>query len=126
MSSREESRLLGGRRLRYQVRRSPRARRLSVTVSRRKGLEVVLPRSATRADLDQLFEIGESICPGTFPHASSTALGLAAAPFPYKMTTICFVGPSAYAPIHSALTLFREEFEAKIVERKHIPVTAAH
>lgn len=55
MSSREESRLLGGRRLRYQVRRSPRARRLSVTVSRRKGLEVVLPRSATRADLERFF-----------------------------------------------------------------------
>ena len=36
------------------------------------------------------------------------------------MTTICFVGPSAYAPIHSALTLFREEFEAKIKTRIRI------
>ena len=45
-------------------------------------------------------------------------------PFPYKMTTICFVGPSAYAPVHSALTLFRDEFEAKIVRRDSIPVTA--
>ena len=70
-----------------------------------------------------MFEIGESICPGTFPHAASTELGLTAAPFPYKMTTICFVGPSAYAPVHSALTLFRSEFEAKIVERKRIPVS---
>jgi hypothetical protein len=26
--------------------------------------------------------------------------------------------------VHSALTLFRDEFEAKIVERKQIPVTA--
>jgi NADH-quinone oxidoreductase subunit F len=40
------------------------------------------------------------------------------------MTTICFVGPSAYAPVHSALTLFPEEFEAKIVPRNLIPVTA--
>ena len=60
-----------------------------------------------------LLEVGESICPGDFPHAASERLGLEAVPFPYKMTTICFVGPSAYAPIHSALTLFREEFEAQ-------------
>jgi NADH-quinone oxidoreductase subunit F len=39
------------------------------------------------------------------------------------MTTICFVGPSAYAPVHSALTLFRDEFEAKLVRRNLIPVT---
>ena len=80
----------------------------------------------TIADLDQLYQIGESICPGSFPHAASTKLGLTATPFPYKMTTICFVGPSAYAPVHSALTLFREEFEAKIVKRTSIPVTASH
>lgn len=78
----------------------------------------------TRADLDQLLEVGQSICPGNFPHAASSALGLEATPFPYKMTTICFVGPSAFAPVHSALTLFRSEFEAKIVDRKPIPVTA--
>jgi NADH-quinone oxidoreductase subunit F len=86
-------------------------------------LQRVVDGRGSRADLDQLMEIGESICPGTFPHAASSKLELAAAPFPYKMTTICFVGPSAYAPVHSALTLFRDEFEAKIVERTHIPVT---
>jgi NADH-quinone oxidoreductase subunit F len=79
----------------------------------------------TSDDLDQLLEVGESICPGDFPHASSERLGLAATPFPYKMTTICFVGPSAYAPVHSAVTLFREEFEARIVQRKSIPVSVA-
>jgi NADH-quinone oxidoreductase subunit F len=89
-------------------------------------LQRVVDGRGTRADLDQLIEIGTSICPGNFPHASSERLGLTATPFPYKMTTICFVGPSAYAPVHSALTLFRDEFEAKIVERKQIPVTAAH
>jgi NADH-quinone oxidoreductase subunit F len=77
----------------------------------------------THADLDQLLEVGETICPGNFPHAASSKLGLDATPFPYKMTTICFVGPSAYAPVHSALTLFRDEFEAKIVARKQIPVS---
>ena len=86
-------------------------------------LQRVVDGRGSRADLDQLIEIGQSICPGNFPHASSSALGLEATPFPYKMTTICFVGPSAFAPVHSALTLFRDEFEAKIVERKQIPVS---
>ena len=70
--------------------------------------------------IDQLFAVGETICPGAFPHAASEKLGIEAVPFPYKMTTICFVGPSAYVPVHSALTLFREEFEAKIRERTDI------
>ncbi|MBU6315306.1 MAG: NADH-quinone oxidoreductase subunit NuoF [Acidobacteria bacterium] len=86
-------------------------------------LQRVVDGRGSRADLDQLLEIGQSICPGNFPHAASSSLGLEATPFPYKMTTICFVGPSAYAPVHSALTLFRDEFEAKIVERKQIPVS---
>ena len=55
------------------------------------------------------------------PHASSERLGLEAVPFPYKMTTICFLGPSAYVPIHSALTLFRDEFEARIKPRRAHP-----
>ena len=91
-------------------------------------LERILTRvvegTGTDADLDQLIEVGSSICPGDFPHASNADLGLSAVPFPYKMTTICFVGPSAYAPVHSALTLFRSEFEARVTTRKRIPVTA--
>jgi NADH-quinone oxidoreductase subunit F len=77
------------------------------------------------SDLELLLEVGESICPGDFPHAASSRLGLEASPFPYKMTTICFVGPSAYAPVHSALTLFPEEFEAKITRRDPIPIPVA-
>ena len=91
-------------------------------------LERILSRivdgKGTDADLDQLFEVGESICPGSFPHASSERLGINAVPFPYRMNTICFVGPSAYAPVNSALVLFREEFEARVTKRTHIPVTA--
>jgi NADH-quinone oxidoreductase subunit F len=90
-------------------------------------LERIMQRLAdgrgTHADLDQLLEIGQSICPGVFPHAASERLGIEAKPFPFKMTTICFVGPSAYTSVHSALTLFRDEFEAKIRERTLIPVT---
>ena len=92
-------------------------------------LERILSRivdgNGTDADLDQLLEVGQSICPGDFPHASSEKLGIPAVPFPYRMNTICFVGPSAYAPVNSALTLFREEFEARVTKRTHIPVTAA-
>jgi NADH-quinone oxidoreductase subunit F len=77
----------------------------------------------TTRDLDQLFEIGQTICPGEFPHAASERLGLEAKPFPFRMTTICFVGPSAYTAVDSALTLFRDEFEAKIVQRNLIPVS---
>ena len=86
-------------------------------------MQRIVDGRGTHADLDQLLEIGQSICPGDFPHASSSALGLEATPFPYKMTTICFVGPSAFAPVHSALTLFRGEFEARIRTRTNIPVT---
>ena len=72
-------------------------------------------------------EVGQTICPGDMPHASSERLGLEAVPFPYKMTTICFVGPSAWAPLHSALTLFPEEFDALVTKRSprvSIPVMA--
>ena len=88
-------------------------------------LQRVVDGRGTSDDLAQLKEIGTSICPGDFPHASSSRLGLTATPFPYKMTTICFVGPSAYAPVHSALTLFPEEFATRVRDRKQIPVTAA-
>jgi NADH-quinone oxidoreductase subunit F len=91
-------------------------------------LERILTRvvegKGTDADLQQMLEVGAMICPGDFPHASNEALGLAAVPFPYKMTTICFVGPSAFAPLHSALTLFRSEFESRVTKRITIPVTA--
>jgi NADH-quinone oxidoreductase subunit F len=91
-------------------------------------LERILSRivdgKGTDADLAQLVEVGTSICPGDFPHASSKRLGLDAVPFPYKMNTICFVGPSAYAPINSALVLFPEEFAARVTKRNRIPVTA--
>jgi NADH-quinone oxidoreductase subunit F len=79
-------------------------------------MERICDGQGRRRDLDLLLEIGESICPSPFPHASSRARGLEAVPFPYKMTTICFVGPSAFTPVHSALTLFPEEFEERITE----------
>ncbi|PIE33146.1 MAG: NADH-quinone oxidoreductase subunit NuoF [Ilumatobacter coccineus] len=89
-------------------------------------VERIVAGHGTPDDLKTIFEVGETICPGEMPHASSERLELEAVPFPYKMTTICFVGPSAYAPIHSAITLFPEEFDALITKRRTpIPVTAA-
>jgi NADH-quinone oxidoreductase subunit F len=87
-------------------------------------LQRVIDGHGAPEDLDLLLSVGESICPGAMPHASSERLGLEAVPFPYKMTTICFLGPSAYVPVHSALTLFRDEFEALIKPRMRIPVAA--
>jgi len=87
-------------------------------------MERIVNGRGTQADLDQLFEIGQSICPGDFPHASSERLGIEASPFPFKMTTICFVGPSAWTSVHSAITLFPDEFQARIKPRTTIPVTA--
>ena len=87
-------------------------------------LSRVVDGKGTMEDLDQMFEVGQSICPGDFPHAASSEAGLSAVPFPYRMNTICFVGPSAYAPVHSALTLFRGEFVARVSRRTRIPVQA--
>ena len=90
-------------------------------------VERIVAGDGTDADLDTIRAVGQTICPGEMPHASSERLGLEAVPFPYKMTTICFVGPSAYVPIHSAMTLFPEEFEARVTKRAirtTIPVVA--
>ncbi len=87
-------------------------------------LRRVVDGEGTRRDLAMLVEAGSTICPGDFPHAASERLGLEASPFPYKMTTICFVGPSAYAPVHSALTLFPEEFADRVAPNGdgHAPI----
>jgi NADH-quinone oxidoreductase subunit F len=91
-------------------------------------LERIVAGDGTDADLETILQVGESICPGEMPHAASERLGLEAHPFPYKMTTICFVGPSAYVPVHSAMTLFPEDFAARVTKREvrtMIPVSAA-
>ena len=51
-------------------------------------------------DMQLLRDVSDNIAPG---------LG-----FPYPMTTICFLGPSAAMPIMSAISMFRDEFEAHI------------
>jgi NADH-quinone oxidoreductase subunit F len=65
-------------------------------------------------DIELLLEVGESISPGPYPVASWEGAGLSAVPYPPRQTTICPLGPSAVAPITSAIRRFRHEFEAKI------------
>ena len=51
-------------------------------------------------DLELLRDVCDNIAPGLS--------------FPYPMTTICFLGPSAAMPIISALQMFPEEFERAV------------
>lgn len=67
-------------------------------------------------DLDLLLDVGDNISPGPFPRAASPAEGVEAIPFPYRMTTICFLGPSAVSPVTSAIYRFRDEFLTHIKE----------
>lgn len=53
-------------------------------------------------DLDLLMDVCDNIAPGLS--------------FPYPMTTICFLGPSAAMPIVSAIQMFRDEFLTHIKE----------
>jgi NADH-quinone oxidoreductase subunit F len=77
-------------------------------------LQRIVDGHGTPRDLDLLREVGDSICPPPFPRATNSRLGLEPVPFPYKMTTICFLGPSAVAPAISALDQFPEEFAARV------------
>ena len=69
------------------------------------------------ADIDMLLDVGDNISPGPYPAAAWPEHELAAVPFPPKQTTICPLGPSAVAPVVSAIRRFRPEFEAKIRRR---------
>jgi len=89
-------------------------------------LRRVCDGTGTPRDLEVLLEVGASISPGDFPHAAVPERGLEAKPFPYQMTTICFVGPSAFAPLHSAMTLFPEEFEARVAPNAHLEIGPSH
>ncbi len=48
--------LISGQAVRYRVRRSDRARRLTIQVSRRDGLVVILPRSTPRAEVARMID----------------------------------------------------------------------
>jgi NADH-quinone oxidoreductase subunit F len=78
-------------------------------------------------DLDLLLDVSDNISPGPFPGPNVVPGEPAYAPFPYKKTTICDLGPSVVSPLMSALRRFRPDFEAYIAQnpRKHIEVASA-
>ena len=61
-------------------------------------------------DLDLLLDVGENISPAPFPHPERLGADPPIVPFPYKMTTICFLGPSAVSPIESSVHRFRDDY----------------
>ena len=65
-------------------------------------------------DLDLLLDVSDNISPGPFPGPGVEPGEPAFAPFPYKKTTICDLGPSVVSPLMSALRRFRPEFDAYI------------
>jgi NADH-quinone oxidoreductase subunit F len=73
-----------------------------------KILERILDGHGRPSDLDLLLDVCDNISPGIA--------------WPPKQTTICPLGPSAVSPIASAVTRFRDEFEAKLGGGE-IPVT---
>ncbi|MEA3214548.1 MAG: NADH-quinone oxidoreductase subunit [Acidimicrobiia bacterium] len=91
-------------------------------------LETVLRRildgHGRSSDIDLLLDIGDNISPGPYPSAGWEEAGVAPVPFPPRQTTICPLGPSAVAPVVSAIRRFRHEFEARITRRTvNIPFT---
>ena len=68
-----------------------------------KILERIMGGHGRPADIDLLHDIADNIAPGW-------RYGM----WPYNMTTICFLGPSAAVAVVSALVLFRNEFEELI------------
>lgn len=65
-----------------------------------KILERINDGLGRRSDVDLLLDVCDNISPGIS--------------WPPKQTTICPLGPSAVSPIASAVTRFRDEFEARI------------
>jgi NADH-quinone oxidoreductase subunit F len=82
-----------------------------------KILQRIVDGHGRPADIDLLLDIGDNISPGPYPSAGFEEEGLAPVPFPPRQTTICPLGPSAVAPVVSAIRRFRPEFEAKITRR---------
>ncbi len=95
------------------------------TVWEERILRRILDGQGRPSDLDLLLDVADNISPGPYPLAAHPEAGLEAVPFPPRQTTICPLGPSSVAPITSAISRFRHEFEGKINRKDSIPVTSA-
>jgi NADH-quinone oxidoreductase subunit F len=77
------------------------------------------------SDLELHLDVGDNISPGPYPVAGFAEADLEPVPYPPRQTTICPLGPSAVAPVTSAMRRFRGDFEALITRRDPIPVAVA-
>jgi NADH-quinone oxidoreductase subunit F len=74
----------------------------------------ILSGNGRPEDLDLLADVGSNISPGPFPGPGAAPGDPPFAPFPYKKTTICDLGPSTVSPVMSSLRRYRNEYEAYI------------
>ncbi len=74
-------------------------------------LQRILDGYGRPSDLDLLMDVCDNISPGVA--------------WPPKQTTICPLGPSAVSPIASAVTRFRDEFDAHIAQAVQSRVSVA-
>jgi len=81
----------------------------------------ILSGNGRLEDLDLLADVGSNISPGPFPGPGLNPGDAPIAPFPYKKTTICDLGPSTVSPVMSSLRRFRSEYEAYITKAE-VPV----
>ena len=65
-------------------------------------------------DLALLEDVGSNISPGPFPGPGLHAGDAPFAPFPYKKTTICDLGPSTVSAVMSTLRRFPDDYKAYI------------
>jgi NADH-quinone oxidoreductase subunit F len=76
--------------------------------------ERILDGHGRLEDLDLLADVGASISPGPFPGPGAKPDDPPFAPFPYKKTTICDLGPSTVSAVMSTLRRFPDDYRAYI------------
>ena len=84
----------------------------------------ILDGEGRMEDLDLLADVASNLRPGPFPGPGLRAGDAPIAPFPYKKTTICDLGPSTVSPVMSSLRRFRNEYEAYILGARPTPEPA--
>jgi NADH-quinone oxidoreductase subunit F len=85
-------------------------------------LERILSGQGRMEDLALLEDVASNISPFPFPGPGLQPGDAPFAPFPYRKTTICDLGPSTISPLMSSLRRFREEYVAYI---ERAPAAAA-
>ncbi|MHB8467741.1 MAG: NADH-ubiquinone oxidoreductase-F iron-sulfur binding region domain-containing protein, partial [Acidimicrobiales bacterium] len=76
--------------------------------------ERILAGQGRPDDMALLADVGSNISPFPFPGPGLQPGDPPVAPFPYKKTTICDLGPSAVSAVMSSLRRFPDEYEAYI------------